>query len=266
MSDNLPQHVSVNRSYWDAMADDWVASGERNWSESTPTWGIWGVPEEEVDMLPDTMMGLRAIELGCGTGYVSAWMRRLGAEVVGVDNSHRQLSTARRLMQEHGLDITFLHGNAEEVPLPDNSFDFAVSEYGAAIWCDPHRWIAEAHRLLVPGGELRFMGTHPFVNVSSPQSGSPVDEQLHRDYFSMHAIDWQDVDLDPGGIEFNLPISEWFSLFDRVGFDVVRFIEPRVPPGVDEDRFGIPVSWARRWPTEQVWHLRRRPAGQVSSQ
>ena len=94
----------------------------------------------------------RAIELGCGTGYVSAWMRRRGASVYAIDNSERQLATARRLATEHGVEFTLHHGSAEAVPYPDHFFDFAISEYGAAIWCDPYLWIPEAHRLLRPGG------------------------------------------------------------------------------------------------------------------
>ena len=258
MNTNLPEHVQANRSYWDGMADEWVSAGERNWAQEHPDWGIWGVSEEEADMLPDDMRGMRAIELGCGTGYVSAWMTRLGAEVVGIDNSQRQLATARRLMHEHGLEIEFIHGNAEQVPYPDQSFDFAVSEYGAAIWCDPLRWVPEAHRLLKPGGELRFMGTHPWVNVCSPLSGAPADERMHRDYFAMHAIDWRGVDQDPGGVEFNLTVSQWFALFGEVGFDIVSFREPRAAASVHDDRFSIPGSWARRWPSEQVWRVQKR--------
>ena len=84
------------------------------------------------------MDGKRAIELGCGTGYVSAWMRSRGASVYAIDNSAAQLATARRLSDLHGLDdIEWVHGNAEMVAQPDGSFDFAISEYGAAIWCEP---------------------------------------------------------------------------------------------------------------------------------
>jgi hypothetical protein len=35
------------------------------------------------------------------------------------------------------------HGNAEQVPLADATFDFAISEYGASLWCDPWRWPCE---------------------------------------------------------------------------------------------------------------------------
>jgi len=259
METNAPDHVRHNRSFWDAMADDWVAAGERSWDQRVPTWGIWGVPEPDVGMLPEDMRGMDAIELGCGTGYVSAWMTRRGASVVGIDNSERQLATAERLRAAHALEIAFVHADAERVPRPDESFDFAVSEYGAAIWCDPLAWVPEAWRLLRPGGELRFLGTHPLAIACSPPSGADVDAQLHRDYFGMHVQDWRTVEVDPGGVEFNLPVSGWFELFRKTGFQVVDYRELRPPDSVGDDRFAIPVGWARRWPSEQVWKLRKPP-------
>src|SRR4051794_11047913 len=91
MSENLSEHVAENRRYWDAMADEWVASGERAW-EQEARWGEWRIPNTELPLLADEMNGQRAIELGCGTGYVSAWMRRRGASVYAIDNSEAQLA------------------------------------------------------------------------------------------------------------------------------------------------------------------------------
>ena len=121
------------------------------------TWGIWGVPERQVRMLPETLAGLDTIELGCGTGYVSAWLARRGARPVGIDNSEAQLATARRLQRESGSSSRFSTATPRTVPLPDASFDLAISEYGASIWCDPYLWIPEAARLLRPGGRLIFL-------------------------------------------------------------------------------------------------------------
>ena len=136
-NNELPEHVLVNRTQWDAEAPDWMAAGERAWAASESTWGVWNVPETTVGLLPKDMTSLQAIDLGCGTGYVSAWMARRGATVTAIDNSQHQLETARRLGTEHRRDITWIHGNAEQVPRANSSFDFAVSEFGAAIWCDP---------------------------------------------------------------------------------------------------------------------------------
>jgi len=252
-----PEHVQENARYWDGMADDWVADGERLWA-AEPEWGAWGAPEAEVGMLPEDLAGQRAIELGCGTGYVSGWMARRGATVVGVDVSVRQLATARRLQAEHGLDaISFVEASAEEVPEPDGSFDLAVSEYGAAIWCDPHVWIPEAHRLLRPGGRLRFLGSHPLVTCCYGPDGSPAQDRLHRDWFGMHRFDWRHAEVDPGGIEFNLTTADWIALFLATGFEVEGHVELGAP-SPDQDRFSVPGAWASRWPAEQVWKLRKR--------
>lgn len=251
------EHVSANRNHWNARAEAWVASGERDWALDEPTWGIWRVPESELRLLPDDMRGMDAVELGCGTGYVSAWMARRGATVTGIDASERQLATARRLAAEHGVPLTLVHGDAEATPFESASFDFAISEYGAAIWCDPHRWLPEAHRLLRPGGRLVFLGNHPLTTVCSPWDGSPMVRELVRPYFGMHATDWREVEVDPGGVEFNLPISGWFRLFRETGFAVEDYLEPRPGPDAEGVAFYASAEWARQWPCEQVWKLRK---------
>jgi SAM-dependent methyltransferase len=96
------------------------------------------------------------IELGCGTGYVSAWLARRGARPVGVDNSAEQLATARALQAEFGVEFPLVHGNAEQVPYPDGSFDLAVSAYGAAIWCDPYRLDPRGGPAVTPGWPARL--------------------------------------------------------------------------------------------------------------
>lgn len=253
--DELPDYVQINREYWDRWAPDWVAGGERGWAEE-PAWGIWRVPEAELELLPTDMTGMDAIELGCGTGYVSSWMLRLGARVVGIDNSANQLETARRLAAEHGVELELIHGNAEQVPRPDASFDFAVSEYGAAIWADPYKWIPEAHRLLRPGGELSFLGNHPFVMCTQPRDEDiPATRELLEPYFGMHRIEW-DVE-DDRSIEFNLPISEWMRLFRDTGFDIIDYRELRSREPSEDVRFFVSGAWAHDYPSEQVWRLRK---------
>lgn len=254
-----PEHVVENRRYWDAMADDWVAAGERAWA-SEPTWGQWGIPESEVGMLPEGLEGLDAIELGCGTGYVSGWMGRRGARVTAIDVSGAQLATAGRLAAEHGADIHFVQASAESVPLGDALFDFAVSEYGAALWAEPEAWLGEAYRILRPGGKLHFLSSTPLVSLCSPLDGSyPVGTELVRPYFDLHRLDWTEVEVEPGGVEFVPTISEWFRLFRQIGFEVVDYLELQAPAHVEGAPFAVSADWARRWPSEHVWKVRRRP-------
>ena len=261
-SEPLTEHVQENRAHWDNIAASWVSAGERSWDQESPTWGIWALAESELQLLPSDMKNMKAIELGCGTAYVSAWMVRLGAQVVGIDNSKVQLATAERLMAVHGIVIDLIHGDAEQVPYPDAAFDFAISEYGAAGWCDPRIWIPEAHRLLKPGGRLTFLGTHPLALLATPLNGAPCDEGLHRPCFEMHKYDWRNVEVDPGGIEFNLTLSDWLQLFRETGFEVVNYLELQAPASASEVKFSIPANWAKKWPSEQVWQLRKPVAGE----
>lgn len=250
-------YVELNRQNWNDDAAHWVASGERSWARETPAWGEWGLPDEDVALLPPSMVGLRAIELGCGTGYVSRWMERRGATVVAIDVSENQLATARRLGRQYGSNIQWLHGDAEHVPYPDESFDVAVSEYGAALWCDPYVWIPEAVRLLKPGGELSFLTTSPMVTSCLPLDGSAAGFALVRPYFGQRVFDWSNVEVDPGGVEFNLPLSDWFALFRSNALEVMDFRELQAPDHSEGTPFAVPADWAKQYPSEIVWKLRK---------
>jgi ubiquinone/menaquinone biosynthesis C-methylase UbiE len=186
MSD-LPEHVRRNREVWDRYAPKYVEPGHHSWASDAPSWGIFDVPKSELGMLPRRLDGLDAIELGCGTAYVSAWLARRGARPVGIDNSPAQLETARRYQHEFGIEFPLHLGNAEQTPFPDNSFDLAISEYGASIWCDPYRWIPEASRLLRPGGQLIYLVNGTIHMLCTPDLESePATDRLLRDYFGMH--------------------------------------------------------------------------------
>lgn len=254
MSD-LPEHVRRNRALWDDWARHYVAPGEESWSADEPRWGIWGVPESEIGILPENLVGTDAIELGCGTAYVSAWLARRGARVVGIDNSERQLATARRLQKQYGLYFPLLHGNAEAVPYPDQSFDFAISEYGACLWADPQRWVPEAARLLRPGGQLVFLTNSFLLTLCIPaEDGIAATDRLLRAAFGVHRVEWPG---DPA-VEFHLSHGDWLRLLRRSGFDIDDLVEVRPTADATTRYPFVTLEWARQWPCEEVWKARRR--------
>ena len=53
----LPEHVARNRAYWDDLARQYVEAGERAWAREEPAWGIWQVPESEVQVFPEQLSG-----------------------------------------------------------------------------------------------------------------------------------------------------------------------------------------------------------------
>ena len=77
-------HVRRNRAVWDRWAAEYAGPGLRNWAAAEPTWGMWNIAEAQTDVLPADLEGRQSIELGCGTGYVSAWLARRGARPVGL--------------------------------------------------------------------------------------------------------------------------------------------------------------------------------------
>ena len=251
----LPEHVRRNRERWDAWAPDYVAAGEAAWASETPFWGIWNVPEAEIGIFPPDLAGKDAIELGCGTAYVSAWMARRGARVAGIDNSEAQLATARRLQRVHGIEFPLHHGNAEEVPYPDGSFDFAVSEYGACLWADPRRWVPETARLLRPGGRLAFLTNSFLLLLCGPEEdGVPASERLLRPAFGIYRMEW------PGdsGVEFHLSHGDWIRLLRGSGFEIEDLVEVRPPEEATTRWPFVTLEWARKWPCEEVWKVRKR--------
>ncbi len=129
--------LAINRALWTVVNAEFTdAQAHDAWSRTDFAWGLFDIPERQVCALGD-VAGLDVVELGCGTAYVSAWLARLGARPVGVDLSPAQLATARRCQEQFGLSFALIEANAEDIPLPDGSFDLAVSEYGACVWCDP---------------------------------------------------------------------------------------------------------------------------------
>jgi ubiquinone/menaquinone biosynthesis C-methylase UbiE len=133
-------------------------------------WGIWNVAEAQAGVLPGDLEGRDSIELGCGTGYVSAWLARRGPRPVGLDNSAAQLATARQLQDRFGLRFPLIHANAEQAPFASAGFDLAISEYGASIWRDPYVWIPEAARLPRPGGQLIFLVNSVLLMLTVPDT------------------------------------------------------------------------------------------------
>ncbi|MGO8960010.1 MAG: class I SAM-dependent methyltransferase [Streptosporangiaceae bacterium] len=247
-------HVLRNRSAWDRWAAGYAAPGLRNWSAAEPSWGIWGIPEADAGVLPSDLDGMASIELGCGTGYVSAWLARRGARPVGLDNSAAQLATASGLQRRFGPSFPLLQASAERAPFTDASFDLAISEYGASIWCDPYAWIPEAVRLLRPGGQLIFLVNSPLLMLTIPdEDGLPATEHLRRPYFGMHRFEWPDDE----SVEFHLGHGEMIRLLRHCGLRVEDLLELQPPASATASHPLATIEWARRWPCEEVWKTRK---------
>jgi SAM-dependent methyltransferase len=252
-SSDYPDYVPRNVEVWtEANAAHTGPRARETWSRDEIDWGVFGIPESKVNVLGD-VAGLDVVELGCGTAYISAWLAKRGARPVGVDPTPAQLATAREMQAEFGLEFPLVEAVAENVPLPDESFDLAVSEYGASIWADPYRWIPEAARLLRPSGRLVFLRNSVISMLCMDLDG--VTERLQRPQHALGRIEWPDTHE----VEFHPPHGELIDLLRANGFEIERLVELYAPDdAATHERYSaVSAEWARKWPAEELWSARK---------
>jgi SAM-dependent methyltransferase len=254
-SSEYPAYVPRNVEVWTkANAEHTGPQARDTWAKDEIEWGVFALPESDLGVLGD-VAGLDVVELGCGTAYLSAWLAKRGARPVGVDPTPAQLATAREMQAEFSLEFPLVEAVAEDVPLPDGSFDLAVSEYGASIWADPYRWIPEAARLLRPGGRLVFLRNSTLVILCQPEK-PPADERLVRPQRGLHRLEWGDT----GEVEFHLGHGDWIDLLRANAFEVERLLEVYAPDEAETHWYYdyVTADWARKWPPEEIWVARKR--------
>jgi SAM-dependent methyltransferase len=251
----LSEDTKRNREVWTkANAEYTDRKARQSWAREEIDWGMFSGPESEIGALGE-VAGKDVVELGCGTAYFGAWLARRGARVTGVDPTPAQLETARRMQEEFDLHFPLVEAGAEDVPLPDESFDLAVSEYGASIWADPERWIAEAARLLRSGGRLVFLCNSTLSILCAPDEGK-VEEQLIRSHADLGRIEWPGEDE---GVNYHLAHGEMIRILRTNGFEIEALHERLAPASAeDHDYYDfVPAEWARRWPAEEIWVARK---------
>ena len=249
-----PPDARTNREAWDKTAADYQRDhGQDLKGDAALAWGLWRVPEAEVGALGD-VRGKDILELGCGAAQWSIALVELGARPVGLDNSSGQLAHARRDMGTAGVSVPLVQSAAEETPFRDASFDIVFCDYGAMHFADPYLTVPEVARLLRPGGLLTFSTANPIIELCWPDDPEgDVTTTLQRNYFTLH----RDEIVEDGTVAFNLPFGEWIALFRANGFTIEALIEPRPAPDGATTFPGRPLSWARRWPTDAIWKVRK---------
>ena len=98
---------------------------------------------------------LRVADLGCGDGYLAVEASRWASRVIAVDRSRAVLERARELARRRRVtNVTWRKGEIEKLPLRDASVDVALLSQALHHAEDPARAIAEAARIVVPGGRV----------------------------------------------------------------------------------------------------------------
>jgi SAM-dependent methyltransferase len=220
---------------YDAMAEEYdaaVVRGEKHYNSLYERPAI-------ISMLPD-VAGRRVLDVGCGSGSLSAWLASHGAEVVGFDTSASMV----RLAEKKGIERAAFRVADLAQPLDflaDRSFDVAVASlvmHYLRDWVEPLR---ELRRVLRPGGQLFISTHHPADDIGLSATGNYFDTELIHDRWAL------------GDKEFEVhfwrrPLTDMFAAFDKAGFGVLAFMEPQ------------PLPECRELPPRRLGRLTTRPA------
>jgi SAM-dependent methyltransferase len=244
----------LNREFWDDDADDYQAEHDAQLAPGGMAWGTWQVPDADLDVLGD-VSGLDVLEYGCGGGQCGIKLARAGARVTGLDQSRAQLRHATSNVLRAGVAVRLCCASATAVPFRDAAFDLVFCDHGAMSFCDPHATVPEVARLLRSGGLLAFSITTLLRNLCFPPDDpdAGVTRKLHGRWFGARVFDWGD-----GTIDFQIPPGEWIALFRANGFTVEDLIDVRAPKdGRTSYVEYADKKWARRWPAEEIWRVRK---------
>lgn len=109
----------------------------------------------------DLRAGTRVLDVAGGSGNTALAAARCGAEVVSLDYVPGLIERGRERARAEGLEIEFIEGDAQALPLPDAEFDAVISALGVMFAADHRRAAAELLRVVRPGGTIALASWTP---------------------------------------------------------------------------------------------------------
>jgi len=227
-----------------------------------------------VDAAP-VSTGLSVLDVACGPGYVSAAVKKVGANPTGVDFSKKMVAIAGSMFPE----IDFREGDAQQLAFPDASYDRVLMNFGLLHLSSPEKACAEAFRVLRPRGKFGFtiwaephenpggkivndaIEAHANLSVDVPEGLSKflhANKQECRKALERDGFHGESIIFETHLVEWNVPTSQYLfeaerdagvrttGLLARQASDRLdanmRAIEAGVRRYGKGDRFAIPMA------------------------
>lgn len=238
-----------NRAFWNATSEAYQAAHGAVLRQAALAWGVWRAPELELKILGD-VTARRVLELGCGAAQWTLALIAHGAHAVGIDLAEHQLTFARQAAGAAGAQL--VQGDAERLPFERGSFDIVFCDHGAIVFTQPEPTIAEVARVLKPGGLAAFCMSTPIRDICFDPSVGAVTDRLSGTYFGLSGFE------DGESVEYQRTYGAWIRLFRANGLLVEDLVELQAPPDAMTTYSDfVSAPWARQWPAEHIWKLRR---------
>lgn len=189
--------------------------------------GLAGAPEWPTlrAMLPP-LEGKRVLDLGCGFGAFSRWVRKMGASnVIGVDRSKKMLARARSLTRDS--NVTFRIADIECLDLPPASVDLVYSSLVLHYIEDLMPVAAALRNALSDGGYLVLSVEHPVFTAPRDPNWQPGRDGCNvwplTDYLSegRRVTQW----ITSGVVKYHRTIASYANALIEHGFRITRVEE-----------------------------------------
>ncbi|CAH1653871.1 Methyltransferase [Hyphomicrobiales bacterium] len=224
---------------WEANAETWTRHARAGYdlyrdAQNTPVF---------LANLPP-VAGLNGLDIGCGEGGNTRKLAERGGRMTAIDIAPTFIRHAREAEAAAPLGITYLDSDGTALPFASASFDFATAFMSLM---DMHRQdlgIAEAARVLKPGGFLQFSILHPCFAPPNRKVLRDADGRvtglLITEYFSdpAGAIEvWrfgaapeqEKASVEPFRVpRFHRTLSEWVAMIVAAGLAIEHMAEPRI--------------------------------------
>ncbi|MDQ1699650.1 MAG: hypothetical protein QOG34_1513 [Frankiaceae bacterium] len=227
------ESARASRGWWDRQAPGYYIEHGEFLGDVDFLWGPEGLRESAAGLLGD-VAGRDLLEIGCGGAQCARWLTTRGAQAVASDVSHGQLTQARRLNRETGIDVPLVQADAQHLPFADESFDVICAAYGAVPFiADSAGLMREAARVLRPGGRWVFSTTHPMrwcFRDDPGQRGLVVEAS----YFDRRAYVEQDKNGNATYVEHHRTFGDRVRDIVAAGLTLVDVVEPEWPDDHDE--------------------------------
>lgn len=239
---------------WESRAQEWLA-----WARTPDFDSYWSYRDAFFALVPPP--GRATLDIGCGEGRVSRDLTACGHRVTALDASPTLLDAAR----ECDSAAEYVLASAEALPFRDASFDLVVVYNVLMDVADMPAAVAEAGRVIAPGGCLCACVTHPFadagrwVDVDDPDSPFVVEGS----YLEARLID---LPIERGGLTMRFdgmahPLEDYARALEAAGLVIEALREPPATGmlGSRPER-GNWTRW-RRIPNFLMWRARRPATG-----
>jgi len=222
------------RTEWERNAPAWIA-----WAREPGHDSYWQF-HRDLFLANVPKPGRRTLDLGCGEGRFSRDLTAMGHRVVGLDVSPAMLDAAHRA--EPSIPVCL--ADAAGTPFADGSFDLVIAFMSLQDVDDAATAIAEAARVLEPGGRLCIAVVHPFSSAGAFESAEP--DSAFRVEISYLDVSYLEDTVVRDGFEVRFPSAHrplhvYFDALTNAGLLVDRVVEPRLPEQA------IHAERARRW-------------------